>query len=76
MPSIHDDEDPSLSTIICHYVHAEHAKFLGRYLAEQQILHQDFLTQQYALLPVTFDPGGQIGPLFWKFLWSNTSAPL
>jgi hypothetical protein len=50
-------------------------KFQGRYTTERTTLHQDFLSQQYALLPVTFDPGGQIGPLFRQFLWSTASAP-
>jgi hypothetical protein len=75
MPAIHNDEDPSLASIICHHVHAEHAKFQGRCTLECQVIHQEFLARQYALLPITFHPGGQIGPLFWQFLWSDTSAP-
>jgi hypothetical protein len=49
----------------------------GRYTSThtRDLTTQEIINQIYVLLPFTFDPGGQIGPLATTFLWPNSNRP-
>jgi hypothetical protein len=83
LPMIHVDPQmhDSLTTPVVHlHIKHENNKFTGkhgRYNSTQlrSSIQQEILDICYVLLPFTFDPGGQIGPLATSFLWSSFKSP-
>ena len=70
--------DPKLSIVVRAHEKAENDKFVGRSHNNQlpgQIT-QAILDKHYTLIPVTFDPGGLLGPLSTSFLWGTIPPDL
>jgi hypothetical protein len=69
--------DSYLLPVIRHHEYFENRKFVGRHRLKstRDTVLQELLSQNYGLLPITMDPGGQLGPLSSKFLWKSSHAP-
>ena len=65
-------DDPQPSIVIREHEEAENGKFVGHYNRYSPgVITQAILQQPYVLIPITFDPGGQFGPLTTSFLWGT-----
>jgi len=69
--------DPYLSLVTEHHEVYENGKFIGRHRSgiPRGTITAAILRQKYCLIPFTFDPGGQLGPLGAGFLWDHGKRP-
>lgn len=69
--------DPSLHHVTNHHEYYENLKFTGRRRSSSPTgaVTAAILRHRYGLIPVTFDPGGQLGPTISALLWGSTQRP-
>ena len=69
--------DPYLSSVTQHHEYYDNLKFTGRSRPSipAGAVTEAILSQHYGLIPITFDPGGRLGPLASSFLWDRGRRP-
>jgi hypothetical protein len=72
-------DDPFLSSVVKHHEVYENGKFACRSGRPREYPLPDvpgaLLAKPFALIPITFDPGGQFGPLASRLFWESKHIP-
>jgi hypothetical protein len=72
-------DDPFLASVVKHHEVYENGKFATRSGRSLDLIAPDvsgaLLAQPFALIPITFDPGGQFGPFATRLFWKHDQIP-
>jgi Reverse transcriptase (RNA-dependent DNA polymerase) len=71
-----DAADPLLFSVVRHHEVFENGKLAGKSARPRSFdVIASILARNFALLPITIDPGGQLGPFATAFLWDPDRRP-